>query len=110
MVAKTGWVGVRAPQRLTEGIFQKYQNVSGLVAVFFFTINTHVLGLYPYSCTAFPVPQHTYYTHSKFNFFLGSWLVDPILHMYREGLWPYCDSGSMAQGCKLDCLSAAGAT
>ena len=35
MVAKTGWVGVRAPQRLTEGIFQKYQNVSGLVAVFF---------------------------------------------------------------------------
>ena len=93
-----------------QGAFSKHANMFlGLLPSFFCTINTHVLGLCPYSWTAFPVPQHTYYTHSTFNFFLGSWLVDPIFHMYRGGLWPYCDSGSMVQVCKLDSSSAAGA-
>ena len=90
-------------------MFQTCQNVSGLVAVFFLTINIYVLGLWPYSWTAFPVQYHTYSTHSKFNFFLGSSLVDPILHMYRGGLWPHCDSGSTAQVFNLDSSSAAGA-
>ena len=99
----------QGPTTINRGHFPKIPKCFWACCRLFFTIHTHVLGLYPYSCTAFPVPQHTYYTHSKFNFFLGSWLVGPILHMYRGGLWPYCDSGSMAQVCKLDSSSAAGA-